>query len=185
MRRRGARWRLTLAATSSNTSTRRGNTKSRSSWSSRHIFTPTFSVISSWPPRPARRSASGERQTRFAARALHDGERISLGQVTLEILETPRHMPIVQHRCLRHPATRSRTACSPATRSSSVMSGDRTCCHRWGQRPKSSRTCSITRSRQAPDASCRPACSQVTAPVQRAGRTSPPTCHRPSASNAF
>jgi hydroxyacylglutathione hydrolase len=29
----------------------------------------------------------------FAARALHDGERISLGQVTLEILETPGHTP--------------------------------------------------------------------------------------------
>ncbi len=29
----------------------------------------------------------------FEARALHDGERISLGQVTLEILETPGHTP--------------------------------------------------------------------------------------------
>ena len=29
----------------------------------------------------------------FVARALHDGERISLGQVTLEILETPGHTP--------------------------------------------------------------------------------------------
>jgi len=29
----------------------------------------------------------------FAARALHDGERISLGEVTLEILETPGHTP--------------------------------------------------------------------------------------------
>src|SRR4029077_4495171 len=29
----------------------------------------------------------------FVARALHDGERISLGEVTLEILETPGHTP--------------------------------------------------------------------------------------------
>jgi hydroxyacylglutathione hydrolase len=32
-------------------------------------------------------------KTQFEARALHDGERISLGQVTLEILETPGHTP--------------------------------------------------------------------------------------------
>src|SRR6476660_6757677 len=32
-------------------------------------------------------------QTEFAARALHDSERISLGDVTLEILETPGHTP--------------------------------------------------------------------------------------------
>jgi len=32
-------------------------------------------------------------QPEFAARALHDGERISLGDVTLEILETPGHTP--------------------------------------------------------------------------------------------
>jgi hydroxyacylglutathione hydrolase len=32
-------------------------------------------------------------QTEFAARALHDRERISLGDVTLEVLETPGHTP--------------------------------------------------------------------------------------------
>ena len=32
-------------------------------------------------------------QTEFAARALHDRERVSLGDVTLEILETPGHTP--------------------------------------------------------------------------------------------
>jgi hydroxyacylglutathione hydrolase len=32
-------------------------------------------------------------QTEFLVRALHDGERISLGDVTLEILETPGHTP--------------------------------------------------------------------------------------------
>jgi hydroxyacylglutathione hydrolase len=38
--------------------------------------------------------AFGARATpEFAARALHDGERISLGEVTLEILETPGHTP--------------------------------------------------------------------------------------------
>jgi glyoxylase-like metal-dependent hydrolase (beta-lactamase superfamily II) len=55
----------------------------------------------------------------FAFEPLHDGQRLSLGEVTLEILATPGHTP--ESICLvvwEHPGDPARTGCSPATRCS-------------------------------------------------------------------
>ena len=97
-----------------------------SSGSSRRTYMPTSSAVtSSWRPKPAPSSPTAlVRRSSSPSRAA-DGQRLSLGEVTLEILATPGHTPesicvvVYEHAV----TTTSRMACSPATRCSWVMSG--------------------------------------------------------------
>ncbi len=68
----------------------------------------------------------------FPIETFADGERIALGEVELEIRETPGHTPeSISIVVYPHGSTSRRSACSPATRSSSATSAGPTCWPRW------------------------------------------------------
>ncbi len=75
---------------------------------------------------------AAEGRAEFPIELYGDGDRINLGDVELEIRETPGHTPESISIVVYPDATPvNRTASSPATRCSSEMSGARICWPRW------------------------------------------------------
>ena len=159
----------------------------RSSWSSRPTSTPTSCPATwSWPKATGAKIVySSVAETEFASTGVADGERYSLGEVTLEFRHTPGHTPesmsivVYEHADDEVPY--------------GVLTGDTLFIGDVG-RPDLLASIGFTArgagrqalrlaARQADDAARRdPRVSRRTAPARRAARTCRPTCGRRSAS---